>query len=191
MTRLVSASPGRWRPPAATKPGRVAMLFTAGWANVSKGAKAEWQRARAAMSAAGVEVLDREGDDKVAAVEDAIANAMELSMNINAWEGRFPLDTYNRNMEASKLSESAHNRLKQALRMTQDEFAGLLAERDRVRSVLRDDPDHVDVRINPCRRPARRLKGSTGRATRCLRCLLLWWACRRSPCRFYRTKTCR
>ena len=133
--------------PAATKPGRVAMLFTAGWANVSEGAKAEWQRARAAMSAAGVEVLDREGDDKVAAVEDAIANAMELSMNINAWEGRFPLDTYNRNMEASKLSESAHNRLKQALRMTQDEFAGLLAERDRVRSVYATIRDHVDVCI--------------------------------------------
>ena len=53
----------------------------------------------AAMSAAGVEVLDREGDDKVAAVEDAIANAMELSMNINAriyvyhFESRFNICT--------------------------------------------------------------------------------------------------
>lgn len=131
--------------PAARKPGRVAMLQTAGWANASDGAKAEWQRARDTMSAAGIDVQDRDSDEKIAAVEDAIANAMELSMTINAWEGRFPLDTYNRDMDASKLSESAHNRLKQAVGMTQDEFAGLLAERDRVRGVYATLNGEFDV----------------------------------------------
>ena len=131
--------------PAPKKPGKVAMLQTAGWANASDGAKAEWQRARDAMSAAGIDVQDRDSDPKIAEVEDAIANAMELSMNINAWEGRFPLDTYNRDMDPSKLSDTAHNRLKQALGMTQEEFAGLLAERDRVRGVYATLNGHVDV----------------------------------------------
>ncbi len=121
--------------PAASKPAKVAMLQTAGWANASDGAKAEWQRAKDTFAAAGIDVQDRDSDAKVAEVEDAIANAMELSMNINAWEGRFPLDTYHRDMDASKLSESAHKRLEQALSMTQDQFADLLAERERVRGV--------------------------------------------------------
>ena len=46
---------------------------------------------------------------------------------------------------ASKLSESAHNRLKQAVGMTQDEFAGLLAERDRVRGVYATLNGEFDV----------------------------------------------
>jgi len=121
--------------PAASKPAKVAMLQTAGWANASDGAKAEWQRAKDTFAAAGIDVQDRDSDAKIAEVEDAIANAMELSMNINAWEGRFPLDTYHRDMDASKLSESAHKRLEQALSMTQDQFADLLAERERVRGV--------------------------------------------------------
>ena len=85
------------------KPEVVAMLYTAGWANATDDAKDEWQRSRDTLVAAGVEVVDRESDGKVKAVEEAIAGAMDLSMNINAWEGRFPLDTYNRNMDASKL----------------------------------------------------------------------------------------
>ena len=133
--------------PTAKKPEVVAMLYTAGWANATDDAKAEWQRSRDTLVAAGVEVVDRESDGKVKAVEEAIAGAMDLSMNINAWEGRFPLDTYNRNMDASKLSDSAHNRLQQALGMNQEKFAGLLAERDRVRGIYAGLDGHIDVCI--------------------------------------------
>jgi Asp-tRNA(Asn)/Glu-tRNA(Gln) amidotransferase A subunit family amidase len=121
--------------PAAKKPARVAMLETAGWANATDEAKTEWQRARDTMSAAGIEVADRNSDAAVAGVEDAIANAMKLSMDINAWEGRWPLNTYNRDMDPAGISESAHNRLKQAVSMSQEQFRDLLAERERVRAV--------------------------------------------------------
>jgi len=131
--------------PAAKNPAKVAMLYTAGWANATNDAKAEWLRARDTLAASGIDVQDKDSDAKVAMVEDAISNAMELSMTINAWEGRWPLDAYNRDMDPSGLSESAHGRLKQALAMTQDEFADLLAERDRVRSVYASLKDDVDV----------------------------------------------
>lgn len=121
--------------PAASKPGRVAMLETAGWANATDEAKAEWQRARDAMTAAGIEVVDRHSDAAVAGLEEAISNAMKLSMDINAWEGRWPLNTYKRNMDPAGLSESAHNRLNQAESMSQELFRDLLAERERVRAV--------------------------------------------------------
>lgn len=120
--------------PAARKPSRVAMVQTAGWANATDQAKAEWQRAADTMKAAGIDVADRDSDGDVAAIEDAIANAMKLSMDINAWEGRWPLNTYNRDMDPAGLSESAHGRLKQAVSMSQEEFVDLLAERERVRA---------------------------------------------------------
>jgi Asp-tRNA(Asn)/Glu-tRNA(Gln) amidotransferase A subunit family amidase len=121
--------------PAARKPSKVALLQTAGWANATDQAKAELQRAVDAMKAAGIEVADRDSDSAVGGVEDAIANAMKLSMDINAWEGRWPLNTYNRDMDPAGLSESAHGRLKQAVSMSQEQFVDLLAERERVRAV--------------------------------------------------------
>jgi len=121
--------------PSARKPSKVAILQTAGWAKATDQTKAELQRAVDAMKAAGIEVADRDSDSAVAGVEDAIANAMKLSMDINAWEGRWPLNTYYRDMDPSGLSESAQGRLKQAVSMSQEEFVDLLAERERVRGV--------------------------------------------------------
>jgi len=121
--------------PSARKPSKVAILQTLGWAKATDQAKAELQRAVDAMKAAGIEVADRDSDSAVAGVEDAIANAMKLSMDINAWEGRWPLNTYYRDMDPSGLSESAQGRLKQAVSMSQEEFVDLLAERERVRGV--------------------------------------------------------
>ena len=133
--------------PAARKPSKVAMLQTAGWANATSQAKAEWQRAVDLMRAAGIEVSDRNNDREVAGVEDAISNAMKTSMDINAWEGRWPLNTYNREMDPAGLSESAHGRLKQADSMTQEEFVGLLAERERVRAIYAGLKDTFDASI--------------------------------------------
>jgi Asp-tRNA(Asn)/Glu-tRNA(Gln) amidotransferase A subunit family amidase len=60
---------------------------------------------------------------------------MQLSMDINAWEGRWPLNSYNRDMDPGMLSETAHKRLNQAVSMSQELFRDLLAERERVRAV--------------------------------------------------------
>jgi len=134
--------------PAARKPSKVALLQTAGWANATDQAKAELQRAVDAMKAAGIEVADRDSDSAVGGVEDAIANAMKLSMDINAWEGRWPLNTYNRDMDPAGLSESAHGRLKQAVSMSQEQFVDLLAERERVRAVYAGLKGKFDATIS-------------------------------------------
>lgn len=134
--------------PAARKPSKVALLQTAGWEKATDQAKAELQRAVDAVKAAGIEVADRDSDSAVAGVEDAIANAMKLSMDINAWEGRWPLNTYNRDMDPAGLSESAHGRLKQAVSMSQEEFVDLLAERERVRAVYAGLKGKFDATIS-------------------------------------------
>jgi Asp-tRNA(Asn)/Glu-tRNA(Gln) amidotransferase A subunit family amidase len=131
--------------PPANKPRRVAFLETAGWEKANEESKQALMAARERLASGGIEIADRKSDPQVAAVEDAIADAMNVSMNINAWEGRWPLNSYARDMDRSRLSESAQNRLAQGNSMSQDEFRDLLAERERVRGVYADLADNFDL----------------------------------------------
>ncbi len=119
--------------PAAEKPRRLAVLETAGWALASAAAKQEMETALKRLAAAGVEIRTGANDPKVAAVESAIAPARQRSADINAWESRWPLNTY-RDKDASKLSSAALERLAQAERMTIDPYRGLLRDRAQARA---------------------------------------------------------
>src|SRR5262249_18361072 len=128
--------PGLFGPssaPAAEKPRRLAFVETAGWALATAAAKQEMDNALKRFAAAGVEIGTRQNDPKVAAGETAIANARKRSADINAWESRWPLNTY-RDRDASKLSGAALERLDQAERMTIEEYRGLLRERAQARA---------------------------------------------------------
>src|SRR5262249_30093508 len=89
--------------PAAAKPRNLAFLETVGWKSASAGAKRAIEDALKRFSAAGIMVLTRQSDARVAKVEDAIAEARERSLAINAWESRWPLNAY-RDRDATKLS---------------------------------------------------------------------------------------
>jgi Asp-tRNA(Asn)/Glu-tRNA(Gln) amidotransferase A subunit family amidase len=119
--------------PSPEKPRRLAVIETAGWPLATATAKQEMETASKRLAAAGVEIRTRQNDPKVAAVESAIAQARKRSADINAWESRWPLNTY-RDRDASKLSDAALERLAQAERMTIDEYRGLLRERVQARA---------------------------------------------------------
>jgi Asp-tRNA(Asn)/Glu-tRNA(Gln) amidotransferase A subunit family amidase len=125
---------GPARAPQARMPSRVAFLETAGWAAASAGAKAAMADALARLKSASVQVLTRGSNSKVAAVEAAILQARALSMRINAWEWRWPLNTY-RNRDASKLSRALLDRLAEAEAMSLDEYRADLAQRDKDRAL--------------------------------------------------------
>ena len=120
--------------PAAVTPQTVVMMETAGWPKASEEAKAALTEARGRIEAAGIAVLDRHSNATVAAAEDALSECHPLSMRINTWEGRWPLNTYARDMDRAGLSKQAQDRLEAAEKMTQEEFADLLARRDRIRA---------------------------------------------------------
>jgi Asp-tRNA(Asn)/Glu-tRNA(Gln) amidotransferase A subunit family amidase len=129
--------PGLFGPasaPAAKKPRRVAFLETAGWATASAGAKQAMADALARIKAAGIEVLTPQSHAKVGAVEAAIAPARPLSMRINGWESRWPLNTY-RERDASKLSRVMLTRLAEAEAMSLGDYRNDLAQRDKARAL--------------------------------------------------------
>jgi Asp-tRNA(Asn)/Glu-tRNA(Gln) amidotransferase A subunit family amidase len=129
--------PGMFGPasaPAPKKPRRVAFLETPGWAAASADAKRAMADALARLKSAGIEVLSPQSHPKVAAVEAAIAQARPLSMRINGWESRWPLNTY-RDRDASKLSSVMLARLAEAEAMSLDEYRSDLAQRDKIRAL--------------------------------------------------------
>src|SRR5215471_5973378 len=129
--------PGLFGPasaPAPRTPRRLAFLETAGWAVASPDAKQAIADALARLKIAGIEVLTRQSHAQVAAVEAAIAPARPLSMRINGWEWRWPLNTY-RERDASKLSRAMLTRLAEAEAMSIDDYRNDLAQRDKARAL--------------------------------------------------------
>lgn len=125
---------GPLRVPPAAKPQRLVFLETAGWQVASTDAKQALQELVALLSSNGVDIVTRQSDKIVAAVEEALTNARALSARINAWESRWPLNTY-RNRDAGKLSQAMLARLAQAETMGLADYRAALGERIRVRAL--------------------------------------------------------
>jgi Asp-tRNA(Asn)/Glu-tRNA(Gln) amidotransferase A subunit family amidase len=129
--------PGLYGPstcPTPSKPRRLAVLETDGWAVATSGAKAAFADASARLRSAGVTLLSRHENEKIAAVEDAIHDARELSHNIIAWESRWPLNTY-RARDMSKLSQPMLELAARAEALTLDDYRRDIEERDRRRAI--------------------------------------------------------
>jgi Asp-tRNA(Asn)/Glu-tRNA(Gln) amidotransferase A subunit family amidase len=124
---------GPAEPPPASRPRRLALLETSGWEVAAPDARAALEAAVAQPAAAGVEIASRRDDPDLAAIETAIADAEPLVRRINAWEGRWPLNTY-REIDAAKLSRSALDRLAMAEAMTLAEYGMALARRRDIRA---------------------------------------------------------
>ncbi len=119
--------------PEPVKPKRIALLETGAWDGAKEEAKNALQGVADSLAGAGIGIITRASNKSVERAEEAISTANQLSLDINAWEGRWPLNTYARDMDRSSLSPSAQDRLSQAEGMSQEEYAALLAERDGVR----------------------------------------------------------
>jgi Asp-tRNA(Asn)/Glu-tRNA(Gln) amidotransferase A subunit family amidase len=128
--------PGLYGPPtcpAPSKPRRLAILETPGWAVATSGAKDAFTEALAKLKSAGVAFASRHESEAVAAVEDAIHDGRELSHNIIAWESRWPLNTY-RARDASKLSQSMLDLAARADATTLDDYRHDIGERQKRRA---------------------------------------------------------
>jgi Asp-tRNA(Asn)/Glu-tRNA(Gln) amidotransferase A subunit family amidase len=142
--------PGLYGPasaPAARKPQRIVFLETSGWAAASPAAKEAMANALARLKAIGVEVVTRQSHAKVAAVEAAIVDARPLSMRLNGWESRWPLNTY-RERDATKISRVMLDRLAEAEAMTLDDYRKDLAQRDKVRALYAELSTECDVCVS-------------------------------------------
>ncbi len=120
--------------PLPARPRRLALLETEGWAEASSEAKTQFAKTLARLRAGGVETVGRAGHAGVDAVERALTGALALCRRINAWECRWPLNTY-RDRDAGKLSPSMLQRLADAEAMAPADYRAGLAQRAELRRV--------------------------------------------------------
>jgi Asp-tRNA(Asn)/Glu-tRNA(Gln) amidotransferase A subunit family amidase len=125
---------GPIQPPSQQRPRTLAVLQTAGWDVASSEARRAFQATVERLAKADISIADRHADPIVEEAEAAISNAMALTRIVNAWEGRWPLNTY-RNRDAGKLSQSALERLATAEAMTQADYATAITERQHSRDI--------------------------------------------------------
>ena len=132
-------SPASRRPLPCCKP-------LAGISRRRRGQAATADRLETTLEAAGVSVIDRSSNAAVEAAEQAIAESNPLSRGINAWEGRWPLNTYARDMDADKLSDerpaTGSRSQKPCLRTS---FEACWNAATTVRAIFAKLADHCDV----------------------------------------------
>jgi Asp-tRNA(Asn)/Glu-tRNA(Gln) amidotransferase A subunit family amidase len=136
--------------PKPRAPRALAFVETAGWAIATEEAKERFASAVAGLRSAGITIVDRAADGALDAIDDALAGAVSLSRRINAWESRWPLNTYARDMNRDGLSQAMQNRLAEAERMSLEEYRDLIAERERIRQLYATLAVEYDAAITLC-----------------------------------------
>jgi Asp-tRNA(Asn)/Glu-tRNA(Gln) amidotransferase A subunit family amidase len=119
--------------PAAFQPRSLAVLETAGWKTATDDAKQQFAAALARIREAGVVVLDHRTNPLVADAERALEQAVALTRRINAFESRWPLNTY-RDKNRDALSPAMLERLAEAEAMTPDDYRKDISRRAGIRA---------------------------------------------------------
>jgi Asp-tRNA(Asn)/Glu-tRNA(Gln) amidotransferase A subunit family amidase len=118
-------------PLPAEMPRTLVFLETPGWTEVSAGARSAFEMTRSALEREGIDILTRYSDERVEKVESALTQAMPLTRLINAWESRWPLNTYRD--RGKGLSDALLARLKEAEGLSLEDNRRALSERARIR----------------------------------------------------------
>ncbi|HKK29505.1 MAG TPA: amidase, partial [Alphaproteobacteria bacterium] len=122
-------------PPAAAKPDRLVVIEGEGWPTLDEPSKEAFAKVLAGLEAAGVELVRRDDDAMVEALEQAIAQAGEICSRITAWENRWAqrnlVDT---NPEG--VSERAKATLAMAEAMTVDDYRNAMLARAAAQTVF-------------------------------------------------------
>lgn len=124
-------------PAPPQQPTRVAVLRTDGWSHASDIVKATFERKIASLGGRGIAIATADNDPLIAALEDALANALDKTWRILVWEMRWPLNVYGEMPELG-MSDAMRMRLAQGEAMNQADYSEALSARDGARARLRD-----------------------------------------------------
>jgi Asp-tRNA(Asn)/Glu-tRNA(Gln) amidotransferase A subunit family amidase len=128
---------GPEQPPAAVKPKRLVVLQTGAWRDMSEDAGFALHRAISQLREQGIEIVMADQNETVRHFDELLCNDLhKLSMDIIAWESRWPLEGYIAEQPAL-ISRAIHARAARAMSMTQKDYAEALARRHALREAYR------------------------------------------------------
>jgi len=118
--------------PPPRKPVTLGLLQTGGWQDAEPAARTALAALTDRLRAAGVTIVDRTGNDRIDALEKAITNARDVSLEICGFELQWPLDNY-RGDQGSRLSPGLEARMAEWAKITVADYEASLALRAEMR----------------------------------------------------------
>ncbi len=123
--------------PAAVQPGKLIRLYTRGWTEIDSNTEEGFEDVMQALAAAGVEIVSKENDPRVAAFEDALERDVDGALDIVAYEMKWPFADYIARY-GNVIGKRIHGLIDRANKMTPADYAGLLEKRRAIRRHCRE-----------------------------------------------------
>lgn len=129
--------------PAPRRPTTLVRLSMRGWNETPPSSQAAFETAIERLRQAGVQVWDRRSEPAIEALEQELATLLEYSLDILAWETRWPLAAY-RDHGGDQIGERIHDLLQRASGMDAERYDHATARRRQLRNMVHEFAGRVD-----------------------------------------------
>ncbi len=123
--------------PPATKPRQLIRLYGRGFDEIDNAIAAQFEQTVDALARTGVDIVSRDNNADVAALEQELINDVDGSLDIVGYEMKWPFADYIARY-SELIGERIHGLVKRAQLMKPAEYQALLATRTRLRARWRD-----------------------------------------------------
>jgi len=122
--------------PAAVQPAKLIRLYTRGWGEIDASTGRAFEEVITAVTAAGVEIVTKDNDQRVAQFEDAIERDVDSALDIVAYEMKWPFEDYIARY-GDKIGKRIHGLIERAAKMTPADYISVLEKRNSIRNRCR------------------------------------------------------
>lgn len=130
--------------PAARKPGRLARQYTAGWPRTDDASKAAFDELLRRMTALGIEIVEPDAGEDLAAYEDETARTPDFFFDVMLWEMRWPMIAW-RNERPEAFSEAVRGYVSKAEKLSVEDYRRASRARESLRARHRALAGKVDA----------------------------------------------
>jgi Asp-tRNA(Asn)/Glu-tRNA(Gln) amidotransferase A subunit family amidase len=122
--------------PLAVQPQKLIRLYTRGWTEIDSNTEEAFDEVMAALSAAGVEIVSKDTDPRVAAFEAAIERDVDTALDIVAYEMKWPFQDYIARY-GKLIGQRIHGLIERAVKMKPADYLAQLEKRHTIRTHCR------------------------------------------------------
>jgi len=130
-------------PPAPRGPGKLIRLYTRGWTEIDDSTKEAFETAVQALEAAGVRIVSRDDDERVARLERELDGGVDGALAIVAYEMKWPYEDYIARY-GKLIGTRIHGLIERARGLTPADYEALLENRRRVLQLVRETAAGAD-----------------------------------------------
>lgn len=123
--------------PPPRRPRSLVRLYTRGWAEIDSDTAQAFEATASALEAAGVKILSRDNDERVAQLERELDEGVDGALAIVAYEMKWPYEDYIARY-GKKIGTRIHGLIERAGKLSPAQYEALLANRRRVMELVRE-----------------------------------------------------